>query len=100
MKSLGNLWFSNDFDMRAQRSAHDDFVVFCNGLLHFAVLRYKNVTAWYYLTRMAGGAIPAPLAWCKFTFRMDEGPESYANCNAKPTTDNPGGVGVVESNYF
>ena len=47
-----------------------------------------------------GGSIPARLAWNEFTFRMDEGPESYANCNAKPTTDNPGGVGVVESNYF
>ena len=87
--------------MRARRSAHDNFVVLlCKGLLTFAVLRYKNVTAWYDLPRKVGGSIPVGLAWYEFTFRRDEGPESYANCHAKPTTDNPGGVGVVESNYF
>ena len=40
LTSLRNVWFWKDFDMRARRSAHDDFVVFfCKGLLAFAVLR-------------------------------------------------------------
>ena len=47
-----------------------------------------------------GGSIPARLAWCEFVFRMDEGPESYANRKSQKGTDNPGGVGVVESNFF
>ena len=47
-----------------------------------------------------GGAIPVPLAWYEFTFRMDEGPESYANRRSQRGADNPGGVGEVESNFF
>ena len=41
-----------------------------------------------------GVSIPAGLAWYEFTFRMDEGPESYANCMSEKGTDNPGGEGV------
>ena len=73
---------------------------FLQGIIDICCLKIKNVTALYNLPRKAGGAIPAPLAWCKFTFRMDEGQESYANCNAKTRVDNPGGVGVGESNFF
>ena len=40
-----------------------------------------------------GGPIPPPLALCKFTFRMDEGPESYANRRSQRIVDNPGGGG-------
>ena len=47
-----------------------------------------------------GGRYRGSLAWYEFTFRMDEGPESYANRRSQKGTDNPGGVGVVESNYF
>ena len=47
-----------------------------------------------------GGPIPARLAWYEFTFRMGEGPESYATRRSEGDADNPGGVGVVESNFF
>ena len=73
---------------------------FLQGIIDICCLKIKNVSAWYHLTGRRGGPIPALLGWYESTFRMDEGPESYANCNAKPTTDNPGGVGVGESNYF
>ena len=33
------------------------------------------------------------LAWYEFTFWLDEGPESYANCMSERGTDNPGGGG-------
>ena len=44
--------------------------------------------------------MPVWLAWYEFTFRMDEGPEPFANCISERVADNTGGVGVVESNYF
>ena len=47
-----------------------------------------------------GGRYRDSLAWYEFTFRMDEGPESYANCRSERGSDNPGGVGVVELNLI
>ena len=41
--------------MRARRSAHDDFVVFLQGIIDICCLKIKNVTALYYLPRKAGG---------------------------------------------
>ena len=47
-----------------------------------------------------GGRYRDSLAWYEFTFRMDEGPESYANRRSQRGADNPGGVGVVELNLI
>ena len=44
---------------------------FLQGIIDICCLKIKNVRAWYYLTRMAGGAIPVPLGWYEFIFRMD-----------------------------
>ena len=79
--------------MRARRSAHDDFVLFLQWIIDICSLKIKNVRAWYYLTGRRGGAIPALLGWYEFTFRMDEGPESYANRRSQRGGDNPGGGG-------
>ena len=38
-------------------------------------------------------SIPALLGWYEFTFRMDEGPEPYANRKSQRGTHNPGGGG-------
>ena len=87
-----------DFDMFAR----DDFVVFLlQGIIEICCLKIKTCARMVLFDRdEGGGPIPAPLAWCKFTLRMDEGPESYANCRSQKGTDNPGGVVVVESSYF
>ena len=74
--------------------------IFVQGIIEICCLKIKNVRACYYLTRRKGGSIPVGLAWYEFTFRMDEGPESYANRKTQRRVDNPGGVGVVESNFF
>ena len=74
---------------------------FLQGIIDICCLKIKKCARMVLFDREEGGGrYRGSLAWYEFTFRMDEGPESYANCNAKPTTDNPGGVGVVESNYF
>ena len=59
----------------------------CHGMVLFA----KEV---------GGGSILPPLAWCKFIFRMDEGPESYVNRRSQRGTDNPGGGRGVESIFL
>ena len=43
LKSLGNWWFWKDFDMRARRSAHDDFVVFAVSYTHLTLPTNREV---------------------------------------------------------
>ena len=74
---------------------------FLQGIIEICCLKIKKCARMVLFDREEGGGrYRDSLAWYEFTFRMDEGPESYANCNAKRRVDNPGGVGVVESNYF
>ena len=71
------------------------------GMIEICCLKIKKCARMVLFDREEGGGrYRGPLAWYEFTFRMDEGPESYANRRSQRGADNPGGVGVVESNFF
>ena len=74
---------------------------FLQGIIEIWCLKIKKCHGMVLFDKEEGGGrYRDSLAWYEFTFRMDEGPESYANRRSESRTDNPGGVGVVELNLI
>ena len=67
---------------------------FLQGIIEICCLKIKKCARMVLFDREEGGGrYRDSLAWYEFTFRMDEGPESYANRRSQRGADIPGGVG-------
>ena len=69
---------------------------FLQGIIDICCLKIKNCHGMVLFAKNGGGgarAIPAGRAWYEFTFRMDEGPESYVNCRTEKGSDKSEGGG-------
>ena len=74
---------------------------FLQGIIDICCLDIKKCHGIVLVAKEGGGGrYRDSLAWYEFTFRMDEGPESYVNRRSERGTDNRGWGGGGESLYF